>query len=70
MVKMDYKVNELHDEILKLIINWCKKNHVDADTVSLEIDGLNHSVECGLWHPGTDSSLAFFKDKKCVASSM
>ena len=67
---MKNKINELHDELIKLIIGWCKKNNVDADTLSLEIDGLNYSIERGLWHPGTDSALAFFKDKKCIASSM
>ena len=68
---LDEKMDYLHRLIMQEIIDFCKRNKIDADFVSLDADCLKDSIECGVWHPGTDSSLALFdKNKNCIISSM
>lgn len=65
--KMDY----LHRLIMQEIIDFCANNNINAEYVSLDADMLMDSIKVGKWHPGTDSSLAFFdKDKNAIISSM
>lgn len=60
--KLDY----LHRLILQEIIDFCKRNKIDAQYVSLEADSLIDSINVGVWHPGTDSSLIFLDDNQEV----
>lgn len=63
---------ELHDNLVKEIINFCKKENInDVDMAYLSIDGLKFSIQEGQWLASTDSSLTLFdKNKKCLMESI
>lgn len=60
----------LHVDIMNLIIDFCKKNNVNADEVRFLADNFQVSVDEGIWHPTTDSALQFFKGDECVLESL
>lgn len=61
----------LHRLIMKEIIDFCKRNNIEADYVSLDADHLLDSIKFGKWHAGTDSALTIFdENKKPIVSSM
>lgn len=52
------EIDELHERLVKTSLNYCIENqfgHIDA--IYFSIDGLQDSVEQGMWSPCTDSSL-------------
>lgn len=68
---IDEKLYYLHRLIMQEIIDFCKRNNIDADYVSFNADMIADSIEFGRWHPGTDSSLAIFdKNKKPIIQSI
>lgn len=60
--KLDY----LHRLIMQEIIDFCDRNKIKADYVSLEADRLMDSIKVGVWHPGTDSSLVLLDENQEV----
>lgn len=68
---LNEKMDHLHRLIMQEIIDFCERNKINADYVSLNADYLLDSIKVGKWHPGTDSSLALFdSDKKCIVESI
>lgn len=58
---MNDKIYELHKALVQKIIDYCMENDIDnASEFYLNIDGLNHSVDEGSWHPGTDSCMELY----------
>ena len=54
-----------------ILVSLCSDGNINAEYVSLDADMLMDSIKAGKWHPGTDSSLAFFdKDKNTIISSI
>lgn len=65
--KMDY----LHRLIMQEIIDFCKRNNIEADIVSLDADHLLDSIKFGKWHAGTDSALVLLdENKECIIESL
>lgn len=65
------KLNYLHRLIMQEIVDFCKRNNIDANYVSLDADMLIDSINAGKWHPGTDSSLVLFdKNKDVIIKSL
>lgn len=60
--KLDY----LHRLIMQEIIDFCDRNKINADYVSLEADRLMDSIKVRVWHPGTDSSLVLLDENQEV----
>lgn len=68
---IDEKMNYLHRLIMQEIIDFCKRNNIEADYVSLGADHLLDSINVGKWHPGTDSALVLYdKNKDCIIESL
>ena len=64
---MDY----LHRLIMQEIIDFCKRNNIEADIVSLDADHLLDSIKFGKWHAGTDSALVLLdENKECIIESL
>ncbi len=64
------KFHYLHRLIIKEIIDFCKRNNIDAEYVSLDADMLSESIKSGKWHAGTDSTLALLdENKECIIES-
>ena len=65
------KLNYLHRLIMQEIIDFCKRNNIEADYVSLDADHLLDSIKFGKWHPGTDSSIVLYdKNKDSIIESL
>lgn len=69
---MDEKFFNLHQELVQKVIDYCKENNItNADIFDLHIDRLQDSIECGKWHPGTDSAMGLYgEDKEVIISSI
>ena len=68
---LDEKFNHLHHLIMKEIVDFCKRNNINADAVTFSADYLYDSLNAGNWHPSTDSALVLFdKDKKRIIESV
>lgn len=68
---LNEKLNYLHRLIMQEIIDFCKRNNIEADYVSLDADRLLDSISVGKWHPGTDSALVLFdKNKDTIIESL
>ena len=53
------------------IIDFCKRNNIEADIVSLDADHLLDSIKFGKWHAGTDSALVLLdENKECILGSL
>lgn len=65
------KFTHLHKLVTQEIIDFCRRNDIDAEYVHFGADGLMSSIEFGSWHPGTDSSFSLHdKNKKAICYSM
>lgn len=54
----------LHEEIVNMVIEFCQKHNIEADTFAISADGLRDSISFGVWTPATDSS--FIIDEEFV----
>ena len=61
---LNEKLNYLHRLIMQEVIDFCKRNNINADIVSLDADHLLDSINAGKWHPCTDSALVLFDENK------
>lgn len=53
---LNNEFNNLHHEIVDKIIQFCKRNNLNIDEISLSIDGMLTSIPHEKWQAGTDSS--------------
>ena len=60
--KIQEKIYDLHNEIVNMIIMFCKYNDILPQMVSFNVDMLAPSIEAGMWTAATDSSLVFCAD--------
>lgn len=68
---LNEKLNYLHRLIIQEIVDFCRRNNIAADTVTLRADHLLDSINAGKWHPGSDSALVLLdENKECIIESM
>ena len=64
LMSLDTKLYGLHKTMMQMVIDFCKRNNVNADVVNFYTDCLQDSVKIGKWCASTDSSLAMYDENK------
>jgi len=65
------KFYHLHHLIIQEVIDFCKRNNLNPDYVTLMTDGFQDSIKVGKWIAGTDSCLAIMdEERKIILESL
>ena len=64
LMSLDTKLYGLHKTMMQMVIDFCKRNNVNADVVNFYADCLQDAVKIGKWGASTDSSLTMYDENK------